>query len=59
MKFLTEIVLLQRYFKVCEGDSRKAVEMLKLNFKMRKNGPQIFLNRDVLSPQTQSISKIL
>jgi len=42
---------------VCENDPAKALKLLKSNLQMRKNGSQIFFNRDVLSPAIQAVSK--
>ena len=58
-KTITEVYLLQRYFKVCSNDSSKALDLYKSNLALRKEGPQLFTDRDVLSDQIQNISKIV
>lgn len=58
-KTIAEVCLLQRYFKVCDNDSAKALELYKSNLLLREKGPQLFADRDVLSDQIQNISKIV
>lgn len=57
---LSDDILLQRYLKVYDnGDLRKSQDLLKFNLDIRKTGPQIFKNRDILSDKTQVAAKTM
>lgn len=57
---LSDDILLQRYLKVYDnGDLRKSQDLLKFNLGIRKTGPQIFKNRDILSDKTQVAAKTM
>ncbi|XP_037030366.1 uncharacterized protein LOC119070143 [Bradysia coprophila] len=48
-------ILLQRFLKVYDNkDLKKSLDLLKYNLITRKNGSQIFFNRDPLSDETQT-----
>lgn len=51
--------MLLRFLKVYDFDLEKAKELLLLNLEIRKKNPNIFENRDILSPEMQQALKIL
>ncbi|CRK97995.1 CLUMA_CG011364, isoform A [Clunio marinus] len=57
-KLLKEIddILLERYLKVYDN-LEKAQDLLKFNLTLRKSGPHLFTNRDVLSSEFQSAKR--
>lgn len=57
--FSSDKMLLLRFLKVNNFDVVKAQKLLVLYFEVRKNNPDIFLNRDVLSEEHQRASKAI
>ncbi|CRK97572.1 CLUMA_CG010958, isoform A [Clunio marinus] len=51
-------ILLERYLKTCEDDLVKAQNLLEHNLMLRKEGPQLFTNRDIMSEEIQTAMSV-
>lgn len=57
--FNVDKLLLLRFLKVNDFNIEKAQKLLLLNLEIRKNNPEIFLNRDVLAEEFQRASSTI